>query len=113
MAASNQQVVSELTQQITAMAGHLDQLTEAFDGIADITSPAGFIAQPNRFFRFIQALKAIVLFWREDQDDQFNPPSLPRSKPSLPEQYGTDTDRRDNPQMYQDSASQGRSLLDK
>jgi hypothetical protein len=109
--ASNQQIVSELTQQITSMSVHLDQLTEAFDGIADIESPAGFIAQPSRFFRFLRAIRAIVMFWREEQDEPIS--TLPTSKTALPEQYGTDEDRRNNPQMYQDSASQGRSLLDK
>jgi hypothetical protein len=109
--ANNQQTVSELTDQITSMASHLDQLTEAFDAIADIENPTGFIAQPSRFFRFIRALKAIVLFWREGQDDQSSSSALPGSGP-LPSGYGTDADRRSNPQMYQDQASINRSLLD-
>lgn len=93
------------------MAGHLDKLTDAFDAIADIENPTGFIAQPGRFFRFIKALKAIVLFWREEQDEQPTHGALTGSV-QLPKGYGTDADRRANPQMYQDPASQGRSLLD-
>jgi hypothetical protein len=109
LAASNQEVVSELTQQVEVMAGHFDRLTEAFDAISDIDTPTGFIAQPSRFFRFIKALKAIILFWREEQDQ---PSALPGSANSM-NQYGTETDRRENPQMYQDQASINRSLLDK
>lgn len=108
LAASNQEVVSELSQQIEVMAGHFDKLTEAYDAISDIENPAGFMAQPGRFFRFIRALKAIILFWREEHD----PPSLPEP-PKQMNQYGTDADRRENPQMYQDPASINRSLLDK
>ena len=55
ISANNQQTVNELTQQIQLMSGHFDKLTEAFDGIADIENPIGFMAQPSRFFRFIQA----------------------------------------------------------
>jgi hypothetical protein len=108
LAAKNQQVISELTQQVDVMAGHFDKLTEAYDAISDIENPTGFIAQPGRFFRFIRALKAIILFWREEHDQ----PSLPES-PKQMNQYGTDADRRENPQMYQDQAAINRYLLDK
>lgn len=101
----NQQTVTELTQQISLMSSHFDKLTEAFDGIADIENPIGFMAQPSRFFRFIQALKAIILFWRDESDS----PALT----AAPAQPPTEADRRENPQMYSDQASQGRSLLDK
>jgi len=106
-AASNQQTVTELTEQIQLMSSHFDKLTEAFDGIADIENPVGFMAQPSRFFRFIQALKTIILFWRDESDS----PALtgyPVAKPPA-----TEADRRENPQMYQDQASQGRSQLDR
>ncbi|MBF2048768.1 MAG: hypothetical protein EDM05_038455 [Leptolyngbya sp. IPPAS B-1204] len=114
LAVKNQQVVAELSQQVQIMSGHFDQLTAAYDAIADIDNPVGFMAQPNRFFRFIQALKAIILFWRDEKEPLLGePPSqvLPdhtnRTNP-----YGTDADRRENPQMYQDPASINRSLLD-
>ncbi|MBW4466233.1 MAG: hypothetical protein KME07_12465 [Pegethrix bostrychoides GSE-TBD4-15B] len=106
MARSNQQTVSELTEQVELMSTHFDQLTAAFDGIADIENPAGFMAQPSRFFRFIQALKAVILFWR----DESNSPALPNYSVSQP--AVTEAERRENPQMHSDQASQGRSLLD-
>ncbi|MCU0524879.1 MAG: hypothetical protein MUF72_08655 [Elainella sp. Prado103] len=107
----NQQVVSELTQQIVTMSGQLDQLVEAFDGIADVESPTGFMAQPSRFFKFIKALKAIVLFWKDESgtDNLPLPPQRAARPLNLQER---DADRRENPRMHQDQASINRSLLD-
>ncbi|MBF1999198.1 MAG: hypothetical protein IGS38_00565 [Synechococcales cyanobacterium M58_A2018_015] len=114
--ASNQQVVAELTHQMQTMARHLDQLAEAFDGIADCNpdqSPMNWLAQPGRFMRFIKAIKAIVLFWR---DDDLNPgatlPPAPLS-PLPPTPADVEADRKEHPQMYQDPASINRSLLDR
>lgn len=106
---NNQQIVTELTQQIETMSGQLDQLVEAFDGIADVESPMGFMAQPSRFFRFLRALKAIVLFWKDETglEEQPQPTRSPRLSPQQLE-----ADRRENPRMYQDPASINRSLLD-
>lgn len=112
LATNNQQIVAQLTDQIQSMEGHLDQLVEAFDGISDIENPTGFLAQPSRFFRFIQAIKAIVLFWREEDDRLTSKPAIPGSAAQPSQRDGSEADRRENHRMYQDPASQGRSLLD-
>lgn len=114
--ASNQQVVTELTRQMQMMAGHLDQLTEAFDGVADLNldqSPMSLLAQPKRFTRFIKLIKAIVLFWRDD--DLSSDTALPTASPSPlpPTPADVEADRKEHPQIYQDPASVNRSLLDR
>ncbi len=111
MAQSNQQTVTELTQQIELMSGHFDNLTAAFGEIAGIETPMGLMAQPSRFFRFIQALKTIILFWQDESDSPALPGDLP-AKPAVSREM-LEADRRENPQMHQDPASQGRALLDK
>lgn len=113
----NQQIVSELESEISSMATHLDRLSEAFEPFADIDnieqSKWSFLALPNRFFKFLQAVKSIVMWWRDDHDLE-PPPLAGASNPKLPgDSESEDQDRRDRPQMYSDPASINRSLLDR
>lgn len=118
LAADSQQVVLELQREMTSMATHLDQLSAAFDTVADIDtgtqSQWGFFALPGRLFNFVRAVKAVVMWWREEQDDgSSNAVPAGNTRPQLPGGTPNEDDRRENPQMYDDPASQGRSLLDR
>ncbi|MCU0570353.1 MAG: hypothetical protein MUF49_27750 [Oculatellaceae cyanobacterium Prado106] len=116
LAASSQLVVAELEHEIQGMARHLDDLAELYDTVADVDNPQesqwSVLALPSRFFRFLRAIRAIVFSWREERDGWVDElPAAPDPTPTLPPQP-TEADRRENPQMYQDQASVGRSLLD-
>jgi len=116
VSAEKQQAMAALEQELTTMTSHLDQLSSAFDGVAELEdmsqSPMGLFAAPNRFIRFLQAVKAIVLWWRSEQAE---PPLPPAPEAKLPaDAAATDAEhRRNNPHEYSDQASIGRSLLDK
>jgi hypothetical protein len=101
---------------MTTMASHLDELSVAFDGMEDLETSQqtkwSLITSPYRFFRFITAVKNIVLWWRTDRPDD-KLPEVPASQNSL--EVGAEDeaqDRRDRPQMHSDPASINRSLLD-
>lgn len=118
LADSNRQIVTELDREITTMAGHLDQLSKAFDAVADIDSPGqsqwGYLATPGRFFNFLRAIKAIVLWWREEKGQEPATIEVKSSvSPPMLSSAEIEEDKREKPQMYTDSASQGRSLLDR
>jgi hypothetical protein len=119
---TNQDIVSSLELEISAMAIHLDRLSDAFEPFADLENEEqakwGFLSLPGRFFRFLEAVKSIVLWWRDGNNSAES--SLPPEQPNLisgAESFGTseslEQDRRDRPQMYTDQASQNRSLLDR
>ncbi|MEA5505100.1 hypothetical protein VB735_18705 [Halotia wernerae UHCC 0503] len=120
LASGNRQIVTDLEREIGSMSGYLDQLSAAFDSVSDIDNPDkahwGYLSVPNRFFKFIRAIRAIVLWWREDKGEEIAALQTTNvSQPYLPGEVevATDEERREKPQMYTDSASQGRSLLDK
>jgi hypothetical protein len=113
---SNRQIVSELQQEMGLMATHLDELSDVFGTVADFDDPRestmGLLAAPGRFFRFLRAVKAIVLWWRKDEPEQTALPAETNDpQTSFPDNSNLE-DRRENPQMYSDIASQNRSLLD-
>jgi len=117
LAEGNQLIISELEREVQTMTKHLDQLSDAFNTVADLDDPAqtqwNFLALPSRFFKFIQAVRAIVLFWREErQEDAGDTQFVSTSRPQLSGEAEISDDRRERPQMYTDPASQGRSLLD-
>jgi len=118
IAQEKQGIIQDLEAEMQTMASHLDELSFAFDGMADIDDAAqnqwSFVSMPNRFFRFLQAVKAIVMWWRSDRPTD-NPPLPTPVQPSLSagEEIDLDDDRRDRPQMYSDPASINRSLLDR
>ncbi|MGH2413542.1 MAG: hypothetical protein ACRDEA_07595 [Microcystaceae cyanobacterium] len=119
---SNQNIVSELEHEISAMTTHLDRLSTAFDPVSeDLENPTqmywNFLALPRRFLDFIRTVKAVVLSWREergnDLDGTGNTPVLGGSPPQLPSASESDDERRKRPQMYTDTASINRDLLDR
>lgn len=108
LAQNQQATISELTNELSVMTGHLDQLSKAFEDVEGINNPMGVMAIPGRFSRFWQALKALIIWWRDEYgEDNQNVTSLPTVSQNLSE-----SDRRDNPQMYTDPASIQRSERD-
>lgn len=114
----NLEIIQALEAEMASMVSHLDELSGAFDTIADIETAEQaqrtFFTMPARLFRFMRAVKAIVLWWRSDRSESL-PPLTPNPHPSLPPTAGVDEDedRRERPQMYTDPASINRSLLDR
>lgn len=106
---SQQDNITALKQELGTMSSHLDQISQAFRDVEDIHSPMGAMAIPVRFNRFWRALKALIVWWREENDDFGNASGAlpPASPPSL-----NPDDRQENPQMYSDPASVQRSLRD-
>ncbi|ABA25008.1 conserved hypothetical protein (plasmid) [Trichormus variabilis ATCC 29413] len=118
VAADSRQIVTALEQEIASMAGYLDQLSTAFDSVADVDNPDkaywGVLSVPGKFLKFLNAIKAIVLWWRDDNGEEAK--ALKPKHDSQPYLSGTvadDDEELDKPQMHSDQASQGRSLLDK
>jgi TolA-binding protein len=116
IAQSNRDIIQELEAEMTTMASHLDELSVAFDGMEGLETSQqtkwSLIASPYRFFRFISAVKNIVLWWRSDRPDD-RLPAAPNAEATLdvsPEDE--EQDRRDHPQMYTDQASVNRYLRD-
>ncbi|MBH8552170.1 hypothetical protein I8751_07245 [Nostocaceae cyanobacterium CENA357] len=120
LASGNRQIVTDLEREIGSMAGYLDQLSTAFDSVSDIDNPDkahwSYLSFPNRFFKFIGAIRAIVLWWREDKDEEIaalKTTSVSQSYLPSEIEVTTNEERIEKPQMHTDPASQGRSLLDK
>lgn len=117
LAKDNQLIISDLEHEIGSMTEHLDRLSVAFDAVADVEDLSqtqwSFVSLPSRFFNFLRAVKAIVLSWREEHDEDATKDTYISSvsRPQLPSAEVNDQ-RRERPQMYQDPASLGRSLLD-
>lgn len=119
IAQEKQGIIQNLEAEMKTMASHLDELSSAFDGMADIETAEqnqwSIVSMPNRFFRFLQAVKTIVMWWRSDRPD--NSPTLPPAPPPTPlpseAAVDEDEDRRERPQLYSDQASINRSLLDR
>jgi hypothetical protein len=102
---SQQDTITALRQEMGIMSSHLEQISEAFRDVEDINSPMGAMAIPGRFNRFWRALKALITWWREEnEDDGSNALPSASSRPLNPE------DRQEKPQMYSDPASVQRSL---
>jgi DNA repair exonuclease SbcCD ATPase subunit len=109
---SKQDAIAALQREMGTLAQHLDRLSDAFDDVAnfDVTGPKqfGFLAASVRFFRFLRAVRSIVLWWRQDESSATQPFLPTSSQPS-----DDSEDRCNNSQMYTDPASNGRSLLDR
>ena len=117
IARSNQDIIQALEAEMTTMAYHLDELTVAFDGLEGLETSQqtrwSLVASPYRFFRFITAVKNIVLWWRSERPED-SPPLEPTAQSSLSGVVeDADQDRKDRPQMHTDPASINRSLLDR
>jgi hypothetical protein len=118
LASSNRQIVTELEREVASMAGHLDQLSTAFDSVSDVDNSEkvywSYLSVPSRFFKFLQAIKAIVLWWREEKGEETEPLKVTNvSQSYLPGNVDADEEYKEKPQMHTDPASLGRSLLDK
>lgn len=113
---NKQFIISNLEHEIGSMTKHLDQLSSAFDTVSDIENLQetqwSFLSLPKRFFNFLQAVKGIVLSWREEHSDDEGIRISNNSRPQLPSGTEMDDERKEQPQMYQDPASIGRALLD-
>jgi TolA-binding protein len=110
LAQSQQAVIAELNRELQVMTNRMNQLSQAFSDVEDVNNAMGVMAIPGRFSRFWQALKALILWWREEYGDDLpeNSGALPGSAPNTP----AEEDRRNNPQMYTDPASIQRSERD-
>ncbi|MGF1497568.1 MAG: hypothetical protein ACFB8W_12190 [Elainellaceae cyanobacterium] len=113
-----QQIVSELEHEIRTMAINLDRLTDAFEPFADLEdeeqSRWSFLSLPGRFVKFLQAVKSIVMWWKEEKGDDATLQATSNEALPLPGaiEDGVE-DRRDRPWLYDDQASQSRSLITK
>jgi hypothetical protein len=106
---NKQAVIAELTHEMKTMTSHLDQLSIAFEDVKDVNGAMSAMAIPGKFARFWQALKALIVWWRDEYgDDPSTVAALPPTSPKPP----SEQDRRDNPQMYTDPASMQRSERD-
>ncbi len=103
-----QGLITELEAEMKVMSSHLDELSVAFQDVADVEDPDqskwSFMMVPGRFFHFLRAVKAIVLWWRTEHSE---------IQPSLPPSPSEAHNPKDDPQMFTDPASVNRSLLDK
>ncbi|MBE9190528.1 hypothetical protein IQ230_09180 [Gloeocapsopsis crepidinum LEGE 06123] len=118
LAQSQQLIVTGLEQEISSISKHLDNLSEVYNTVADIEDMAqtqwSFLSLPQRFFQLLKAVKSIVLSWREEHyEDTTNISLKGTSQPTILDSTDLDNARREQPQMYDDPASVGRSLLDK
>jgi chemotaxis protein histidine kinase CheA len=104
---NNQDVVAALEQELNTMTSHLDQISQAFKEVEDIGSPMGAMAFPSRFNRFWRALRALITWWREENDGVDSGALPPALSLSLNQE-----DRQEKPQMHSDPASVQRSLRD-
>lgn len=111
LAQNQQNTINELEKELRSMTGHLDQLSKAFEDVEDINSAMSVMAIPGRFARFWQALRALIVWWR----DEYAEDSLPSSNslPASSHKPLSEQEIRDNPQLGSDPASINRSLLDK
>lgn len=111
----NQGIIQALENEMATMSAHLDELSIAFSDIADVETAEqtqwSFIALPHRFFRFLKAVKAVVVWWQSERPEAL--PALSSQTAPDEEEIDEEADRRDRPQMYTDQASIGRSLLDR
>jgi seryl-tRNA synthetase len=118
LAQSQQLVIANLEQEISSMSKHLDNLSEVYNTVADIEDMTqtqwSFLSLPQRFFQLLRAVKSIVLTWRKEHYEDITNTSLKDSS-HLKMLDSTDLDKayREQPQMYDDPASIGRSLLAK
>ncbi|XHX75811.1 MAG: hypothetical protein RBJ76_15305 [Stenomitos frigidus ULC029] len=109
LAQNKQDVITALEQEVTTMSSHLEQISQAFRNVEDIGSPMGAMAFPVRFNRFWKALRALITWWREENDDLVIGSGTSPAASSISSKQ---EDRQENPQMYTDPASVQRSLRD-
>jgi hypothetical protein len=99
--AAQTSVLPELEQEIETMKAYMNQLSDAFGEVAEARDSTHTQMMPGRIWRFLQAVKAIVLWWREENSE-------PTTLPAITQEEITA-----KPQMGSDQSSIGKSLLDK
>jgi cell division protein FtsB len=118
LAASSQDLIQGMEQELMAMGDRLEALSSAFDAVADVETADrmqwSFLTLPQRFLNFLNAVRSIVSWWREEQGIEATPPqpALPSAGRKLtPEEEALD--RRENPHLYTDIASIQRESLNR
>ncbi|MEO1401939.1 MAG: hypothetical protein AAFV72_11915 [Cyanobacteria bacterium J06635_1] len=117
-------LITQLATEMAEMGSQLDTLSEAFDAVGDpevmVKQHWGYVSFPSRFMRLIKAVKALMQWWKRQDDDHTSLDNNALNNGSPPalssEGMGAEVDeqdKRDRPQMYTDQASINRSLLDR
>ena len=103
-------LIAQLSEEMGQMGAQLDTLSAAFDAVGNIEAETqtswGSLIFPRRFLNLLQAVKSLMQWWQQQDDDRTHPVELTGN--IIDEQ-----DRRDRPQLYSDQASNNRSLLDR
>lgn len=105
-------LIAQLASEMAEMGTQLDVLSDAFDAVGDpeamVQTHWGYVAFPGRFLQLVKAVKAVILWWKQRDEDADRLSG--EQQPVLP--GDSEADRRDRPQLYTDQASINRSLLD-
>lgn len=103
-------LIAQLSEEMGQMGAQLDTLSAAFDAVGNIEAETqtswGSLIFPRRFLNLLQAVKSLMQWWQQQDDDRSHPAEL--TGDTIDEQ-----DRRDRPHLYSDQASHNRSLLDR
>ncbi len=107
---AKESLIAQLSAEMGQMGAQLDTLSAAFDAVGNIEAETqtswGSLIFPRRFLNLLQAVKSLMQWWQQQDDDRTHPAEL--TGDIIDEQ-----DRRDRPQLYSDQASNNRSLLDR
>ena len=96
------------------MSTQLGVLSDAFNEVGDVETDVqthwGQLIVPTRFIKLLRAVKSVMLWWNQ-RDGQ----SLPEDSDAIEivHESAPEAAKREQPQMYSDQASTGRSLLDR
>lgn len=107
-------LINQLATEMSEMSSQLGVLSEAFNEVGDIESEGethwGHLIFPSRLMGLLRAVRSVMLWWNQRDGE-----ALPEESDAVEiiHQTATETDKRDQPQMYSDQASTGRSLLDR
>lgn len=74
--ATQTSLLPELEQEIETMKTYMNQLSEAFGDVAELRDSTHTQMMPGRIWKFFQAVKAIVLWWREENSPPVILPAL-------------------------------------
>ncbi len=107
-------IIAQLSGEMTEMSTQLDTLSEVFDSVGDVTSEGethwGHLMFPTRITKLLQAVKAVMQWWKTQDDPQIEESGRPVQ---LIDGAADEQDKRDYPERYTDQASINRSLLDR
>ncbi len=107
-------IIAQLAGEMTEMSTQLDTLSEVFDSVGDVASEGethwGRLMFPTRIVKLLQAVKAVMQWWKTQDDSQIEETGRPVQ---LIDGAADEQDKRDYPERYTDQASINRSLLDR